>query len=225
MRVHPIRKKLLLPASCDFRFLLERGYPRDSALKFVGDHYQLHIQERDILLRGVFSKKISLKRQKKCLSPIELKDTHLAIDGYNILITLESALKGRLLILADDGFIRDISRVFRSFRPTKLTKDTCWLIFRFLKEVSIKKVSFYLDKPFSKSGELALKINRWLKEYELTGQAFTVFSPEAILKTHHGPVATADSIVLDKAKSLFDLAGYLIIHYIKDKNILRLDEI
>jgi len=216
MRPHPIRIKLLIPASSDFRFLLERGYPRDSALKFVGDHYQLHQRERDILMRSVFSKRISAIRKKKCLSPLELKGKNLAIDGYNVLITLESALKRKPLVLADDGFIRDISRVFRSFRPTELTKRACELIFSFLKELDVKTVIFYLDKPISKSGELSTRINYWLSNYGLKGNAYPVTSPEKLLKEYDGIVATADSVVLDKADKLFDLAGHIIRNNLKE---------
>ncbi|MBW2350322.1 MAG: DUF434 domain-containing protein, partial [Deltaproteobacteria bacterium] len=122
MRIHAFRKDLLRPAALDFRFLLSRGYPRKSALLFVGNHFQLHQGERDLLYRGVFTRKQSMARCAKIVRVGTIKGEKLAIDGHNILITLESAIKRRPLLLADDNFVRDISRIFRRFRPTDRTR-------------------------------------------------------------------------------------------------------
>ncbi len=40
----------------DLRYLLNQGYPRDSAIEFVSDHYLLESDDRHLLTRCVFSK-------------------------------------------------------------------------------------------------------------------------------------------------------------------------
>ena len=61
--------------------------------------------------------------QCSTLQPVnieEVRNRTLGIDGYNVLVTLESALDEKLLILADDGLVRDITG--KSSRYIKLRK-------------------------------------------------------------------------------------------------------
>ncbi len=210
MRLRPLREDLYLPAARDLRFLLSRGYPRESALKFVGDHYQLHQRERDLLYRGVYPLDVASSRKRKMITPSALKGRRLVVDGYNVLITLESALKNKDLLLADDGFTRDVSRVFRGFRPTALTKHVWTTVLTFLKDYPPKETIVLLDSPISKSGELALRICRWFAETHLNGKALTTPCTEREMLKIPGIYASADSFIIEKAEWIFDLAGHLI---------------
>ena len=40
----------------DLRYLLNQGYPRDSAVNFVANHYRLPLNQRHLLARCVFSR-------------------------------------------------------------------------------------------------------------------------------------------------------------------------
>jgi len=93
-----------------------------------------------------------------------LNSRHLAIDGYNVLITLEAALSRRPLILSNDGFIRDISGLSGAFKKTKVTEDAIHLIFGLLKRVRPAYTLFLFDSPISKSGLLAQGLMRTVKE-------------------------------------------------------------
>src|SRR5512139_18672 len=95
-------------AAIDFRYLLNRGYPRKVSLDLVGNLYQLTSDLRHLLHRGVFSKADSQSRSKKKISIRGIRGKELAIDGYNVIITVEAGLSGQPLVLGDDGFIRDI---------------------------------------------------------------------------------------------------------------------
>ncbi len=50
-----LRFKDLQEAAEDFRYLLNRGYPRKATLELVGNRYGLTFDERHLLHRGVFS--------------------------------------------------------------------------------------------------------------------------------------------------------------------------
>jgi hypothetical protein len=210
MRAYTFRKDLLRPAARDFRFLLNRGYPRKSALSFVGNHFQLHQDERDLLYRGVFTREQSMARHAKIVHVREIRGEKLVIDGHNVLITLESAIKRRPLLLADDDFVRDISRIFRRFRPTDRTKAAWDLVEGLLSDYPPYYVTVLLDAPLPKSGELAAKIRQWMKYAKIEGDVTTAARPESFLLALEGIKASADSVIIDRSARVFDLAGHII---------------
>ncbi len=211
MRIHSIRRSLTLEAAKDLRFLLGRGYPKESAVTFIGNHYQLRLIERDVIFRGVFTKAVALRHKKKCVHPAELTSARLIIDGYNCLITLESAMKGLPIFKADDGFVRDASRVFRGFRQTERTKSAWRLIEDMLLDYPPKKTIVLLDKPMSRSGDLAVRIRKWMKLSGLSGTCITVKGVERSMARLNGIKASADSVIIDNAQRVFDLSGHIII--------------
>ena len=149
------KTKELQKASEDFRYLLNRGYPRRSALELVGNRYQLTSDQRHLLHRGVFSEPDSSSRHKKRISIEGIRNRNLAIDGYNVLITIEAGLEGRPLILADDGFIRDISGVSGSFKKSEDTEEVLRLVLKMIKNLKPRRTLFLFDAPTSMSGKLA----------------------------------------------------------------------
>ena len=220
MRIHAFRKDLLRPAARDFRFLLSRGYPRKSALLFVGNHFQLHQEERDLLYRGVFTKEQSMARHAKMVRVKTIKGEKLIIDGHNVFITLESAIKSRPMLLADDNFVRDISRVFRRFRPTDRTKTAWALVEGLLSDYPPCHVTVLLDAPLPKSGELAARIRQWMKCAKIKGDVTTATRPESSLLALKGIKASADSVIIDRSARVFDLAGHIIRRRLHIKPIL-----
>lgn len=194
----------------DLRYLLSHGYPLNSAIELVGNHYQLSKDKRMLLQRGVCSESEAKTRKNKKRGLFQLRGYPLGIDGHNVLITIESALKNKPLILSDDGFIRDISAVSKSYRPSHFTTDALNLIFELLKHHPPAKVDWYLDAPLSKSGQLAGLIRDLLRKYKFEGTAQAVSVPERRLTKYLGLVATSDSILIDVCSEVIDLAGEVI---------------
>lgn len=197
-------------AAKDFRYLLARRYPRKQALELVGNRYQLSSDQRHLLHRAVFSREEALFRRAKRVPLRKLRGRPLAIDGHNVIITVEAFLAGRPLILGDDGFIRDISGLSRNFRPSKWTKEALALIFALLKKGRPSNTLFLFDAPISRSGELARKVREGMAKQSLPGEALAVPVPERILLGFHGVVATSDTAIIDRCEEIFDLAGGII---------------
>jgi hypothetical protein len=197
-------------AAEDLRFLLDRGYPRVASLQLVGNRYNLDRDHRHLLRRGVFPHAVAEARGNKRVSVAGLKGKGLAIDGYNCIITLESALKGKTILLADDAFIRDISGVSGGYKETQETKEALGLIIDLLKFARPQEVRFLLDSPISGSGELAARIRALMKERGIEGDASAIKVPEHIMATYEGICASSDTAVIDQAAQVFDLAGHLI---------------
>jgi hypothetical protein len=202
--------KDLQKAAEDFRYLLNRGYPRKATLQLVGNRYGLTSDERHLLHRGVFSNADSRLRREKKISIQEVRNKDLAIDGHNVVITLEAGLSGRPLILGGDGFVRDISGLSGNFRKSKKTEEAIHLIFDILKKLTPRHTLFLFDSPMSKSGELAQEVRERLKKEKLSGDAQAVKVPEKILIGFRGVVATSDTALIDQSKKVFDLAGFIL---------------
>ena len=197
-------------AAQDFRYLLNRRYPRKSALELVGNRYGLTFDERHLLHRGVFSNTDSQARRKKRISINQIRGRDLAIDGHNVLITIEAALSGRALVLADDGFVRDISGLSGSFKKTIKTEEAFRFILVALRKWKPRKIIFLFDAPISMSGRLAEEVRDRLKQENLLGDATAVKVPERILIGFSGIVATSDTAIIDRSNKVLDLAGYIV---------------
>lgn len=216
------RMKILQKSAKDFRYLLNQGYPRKASLELVGNRYQLTSEERHLLHRGVFSVQDSKLRRKKIVSINEVQDRDLAIDGYNVLITIEAGLSGRPLILGDDGFVRDISGVSGRFKKTKATENALQLILDRLSILKPRKTLFLLDAPISKSGALAMEVRSRLKERGLKGDAMAINVPEEILIGFHGIIASSDTAIIDQSPKVIDLAGEILRRVNLEKTLIRL---
>ncbi len=211
----------LQQAAKDFRYLLNRGYPRKATLEIVGNRYGLTFDERHLLHRGVFPDLDSESRRKKIISVKAIQNRDLAIDGHNVLITVEAGLSGRPLILADDGFVRDISGLSGSFKKTAVTERAIQLIVTFLKKWRARHALFLFDAPISKSGILAKELRALLKKQGLPGDALAVKVPERTLIGFQGVIATSDTAIIDRSEKVIDLAGDIIRMKMGSKSLLR----
>ncbi len=211
----------LQKAAEDFRYLLNRGYPRKATLEIVGNRYGLTFDERHLLHRGVFSDLDSESRRRKIISSKTIQGKDLAIDGHNVMITVEAGLSGRPLILADDGFVRDISGLSGSFRKTARTEKALQVIVTFLKKWRPRHVLFLFDAPLSKSGILAQELRVLLEKEGLPGDALAIKVPEKTLIGFEGVIATSDTAIIDRSEKVIDLAGNIIRTRIGAKSLLR----
>ncbi len=215
-----LRLNRLYEAAKDFLFLLDRGYPRKGSLELVGTRYQLDRLHRNLLHRGVFSTKESSLRRQKLVSINRVNGVNLAIDGYNIIITLESGLKGLPLIDAYDGVIRDVAEVSGQYKITEVTEVAINLVFDLLHHLKPAHTLILLDAPISFSGTFASKLREMMKERHIVGDALAVKVPERKLKDFHGIVATSDSALIDQSEKVADIAGHIIKETIKCKSLI-----
>jgi len=215
-------ERSLQEAARDFHYLLNYAYPRKASLELAGNRYALSFDQRHLLHRGIFSDSDARLRKTKKVPLRRLRDKPLAVDGYNVLITIESALSGRPLISSNDGFIRDISGLSGHFRKTESTDRALGLIVDFLKRARPRRTLFLFDAPISKSGLLAREIRRILKNEDLRGDASAVRVPEETLIGFDGIVATSDTAIIDQSPEVFDLAGHVIRSRIRPGSLLKL---
>jgi len=207
----PLISKLSSPAR-DIRYLLERGYPKTSSIRFVGDHYRLNRHERHILTRVIVPPKTAVARNRKRLTPKEVSGKKVLADGYNVLIAIESTLSGHTLWLCDDGFVRDTRGVFRSHINTDITIEAVKQMCAILAKSNVSYVKVLLDSQMSQSGELAASIRQELALLSLPGEVLTSAHADFDLK-HDDPeyvVTTADGVIIDAVEKVIDLPAAVI---------------
>ncbi|HOI39435.1 MAG TPA: DUF434 domain-containing protein [Methanobacterium sp.] len=206
---------VLQEAKIDFQYLLDRGFPRTGALNFVANHYVLDEVQRNYLNRSVFSKKKIKTRKKKLILLSDVKEKNVIIDGYNVLITVESICNSgeEFLVNCDDGVTRDVKAVFGKYKKDKTTLEALNSIISLLKIFKPKRVLFFYDSPVSMSGELAKTTLELLKSLKVPGDAQTASDVDAELvrlsKELDGVVATSDGIVMDKVETVLDIPSYI----------------
>ena len=92
-----------MEAITDHSYLLGRGFAEKSALQLVGNRYRLNVrQQRAVQGMSEASEKL-IKRAENCLKPEKLANQEMILDGFNVLILLESALSGAYLFKGLDG--------------------------------------------------------------------------------------------------------------------------
>ena len=192
----------LLLAYEDLKYLLNRGYRKKYALEFVANHYKLTSRERYFLMRCVFPDKEIEERKRKVLQKENLRNRVLGIDGFNVLITLESLIEGKA-ILCEDGFLRDLKHQ-RGYKIHENTSKVLELIVGFLRDVEIKEAQFLYDAPVSRSGEIAKLTEEIMVKFKVPGKVELSRAPDYELKRFE-VVASSDIAVIQKVPSVVDI--------------------
>ncbi|MBM4274532.1 MAG: DUF434 domain-containing protein [Deltaproteobacteria bacterium] len=209
-------------AAADFRYLLDRGYPRRAALALVGDRYGLNRTGRQLLHRGVFAPEEAAARRAKLRPLAQVARQPLGVDGHNVLITLECARRGLPLVAADDGFIRDVGEISRAFRLSSETHQVLALLADFLAAGQVREVHVFYDAPLSRSGELARHTAAIFADRGLKVAAAAAPVPEKELAAFPGAVCTSDTALIDRVAVVVDLAGELIREQLRSQNLIDL---
>lgn len=197
-------------AITDIRYLLDRGYPGKGAITFVCNHYRLDIKWRYVFTRVVFGRDTIKSRKEKTVKCEDLKGEVVLVDGYNVLIGVESALKGEPVYLCDDGFLRDTRGVFRNYRCSGLTERAMDEILGVLRGVGPFRVEFLFDSQISKSKEMARWVENKLEDVGLEGSAGTSRHVDYDLKQSNGIIATADGSIIDEVAKAVNIQACVL---------------
>jgi len=189
--------------------LVDRGYPNDSAVRFVSDHHRLPEEQRFVLLRAIVSADAALHRMAKTLRLHTLCGRAVFVDGYNTLITTQSLLGGYPVYLCDDGFLRDTRGFFKSYKASQVAVCAFAEILDLLAAAGAARVEVLFDQQISRSGELAKEVRGLMAERDLPGAARCARDVDHQLKVCGSIVASSDGNVIDAASSVIDLPGQI----------------
>lgn len=196
-------------AAGEVAYLLSRGYPPDPTLTFVGGHHQLEARQREAL-RRVACSETQLERRRASELPLsQAAGSTLFIDGFNLIITLEVALSGGVLLRGADGALRDLAGLRGSYHPVEETEAALRLLGEGLGSLGVAAVELLLDAPVSNSGRLRARILE-----HAAGWPFRVevkLFPDVDRALVGLPrVVSSDAAVLDACASWLNLGAWLV---------------
>jgi len=186
-------------AVMDLSWLYTRGYAQTAALKLVGDHYQLTLRQRTAIQRASCGDDALAGRRNRSIPRENVAGARLAVDGYNVLITVESALSGGVLIRSRDGCLRDMASLHGSYRKVEETLPAIRRIGETLASLRPAMVHWYFDAPISNSGRLRALMMQEAEAHSWPWRIDLLPNPDPVLAAGEDIVATSDSAILDRA--------------------------
>jgi hypothetical protein len=200
----------LKSAVADYSMLLGRGYAGKSALKLVGDRFELTQRQRLAVMRSACSDRQLSLRSRRRIDIEQISGEGVVVDGYNLLITVEAAISGAFIFIGRDGCFRDLASIHGTYRKVDETIPALELIVKFMNALEPTAVTWLLDKPVSNSGRL----KRIMEDSLLSGleswSVKLVISPDAELIASDAVVVSSDGVVLDSCGRWANLAGDII---------------
>lgn len=214
---------VLRRAVADLSWLLTRDYSDRSALKLVGDRYQLKERQRTAIMRCACSDAALDARNTRRLNDGQLSQQCVAIDGFNLITTIEAAISGGVLIRGRDGCLRDMASMHGTWRRVDETTRAIELLGQHIASRQTAQAHWLLDRPVSNSGRLSALLQEVADQY---GWPWTIElhrNPDSALidMTDH-VIASADGIILQRCRTWWPLATEVIDMHIDSAWILDL---
>ena len=194
-----------------------------SALKIVGDRYELNQRQRTAIMRCACSDEARQARLSRELASAQLAGATLLIDGYNVLTTIEAALGGAVILIARDTCFRDIASIHGTWRKVEETIPAIELAGQSWAKLQLAQCIWYLDSPVGNSGRLR-QIMQETAERGWPWQVELSINPDHVLSRTDQPIATADSVVLDACTQWFSLARHVVSEAVPNARLVDLSD-
>lgn len=202
--------KILQEAIRDMHYLLSRGFAENASAALVGNRYRLRARQIQMIKAASASEEQILKRRAKKAALPALAGQTVCIDGFNIIILLESLLSGAYIFKGCDGCYRDQSSVHGSYKKVNQTSRSIELVADFHRNAAVAKIVWVFDKPVSNSGRLKQMLLEYAEEQQLNWEVYLEFNPDKYLAAAPETVITSDAWILDHCSAWFNLTEYIV---------------
>jgi len=216
-RLHALRV-----AVAELSWLLGRGYQMKSALKLVGDRHNLRERQRLAVSRAACAAEDCARRQASLVGEADVAGEGLIVDGFNLIILLEAALSGGVLVRGRDGCVRDLSSVHGSYRAVEETERAILLAGEALGRLKPSSVLWLLDSPVSNSGRLAARVREVAARRNWPWEVRVEFNPDHDIVNSDRVAVTSDSNVLDNVTRWLNLGQMIVESYVEDAWVIDL---
>lgn len=207
----------------DLSWLRSRGYGGSATTKLVGDRYRLKRRQRDAVARSACSDAERAHRLQSRVAPGAVAGQQLAIDTFNVLITVEAALGGAYLFAGRDTAFRDVNPLKGTYRIVRQTAPALDLLADALQALDLEGVTWHLDRSVSNVGRVKTKLqDRASSPSGVTWETSESDEVDAVLCASSAPVVTSDSTILDASESWFHLEAFVNAHAVSDANLVDL---
>lgn len=201
----------LTAATDDLCWLLSREYGIDSSLQLVGNRYRLNKRQRMAVGRVSAAPEAIAKREERRIPLADIGGKTIAIDGFNLLILLESAFGGGLVLHARDGTYRDLAGVHGTYKHVRHTVPALLRVGEALRPAS--QVVWYFDQPVSNSGRLKTMLREMAETHAFNWEVKLVYNPdkELIALPNETVIVSSDSWILDDGGAWCNLGRELLV--------------
>lgn len=205
----------------DMHYLLSRGYPEKASSELAGNRYRLKTRQIQAIRGASASQQQMLNRKSKEVTAEEFQRKTVYIDGFNVLILLESLLSGAYIFEGLDGCFRDLSGVHGTYKRVNQTLSSLELAASFFQHCGVAKLCWIFDRPVSNSGRICQFIAEFAQERQLDWETSLEFNPDQFLAEREEIVISSDAWILDHCKKWFNLIRYLIDNKNLNANIIQ----
>lgn len=202
-------------------WLLDRGYALPSVLELVGNRHRLDARQRKALQRASCSTAERDARLAKRVAWEAARDHVVEIDGFNLIVTLESAVGGAPVFLGNDDAPRDLAGLRGSYRLTGDTARCIDLVGEAVALASPARVRVWLDGPVSNSGRLRALWTERAALWTCPVDIELVDDPDRVL-AGRDLVVSSDARVIDHASRTTDLTSHVIARSIPEAWVIGL---
>jgi len=216
---------VLRAATADLSWLLSRGYAPASALELVGNRYALRDRQRLAVGRCACADSALAARQQRCVRLEVLRGQELWLDGYNILMVLEAALGGGVVLVGRDGCCRDVLGIHGSYHRVQETEPALRLVGDLTGAYGVAGCRWWLDEPVSNSGRLKALILQVAAAQGWAWQVELAMNPDNTLARSPQIVATADSAILDRCLCWVNLARAIVTRWVPHARLVDLSSV
>ena len=209
------RLAALRVAVSELSWLLSRDYQTKSALKLVGDRHNLTERQRLAVARAACADEGRARRLASRLDEDRVAGEGLIVDGFNLVILLEAALSGGVLVLGRDGCLRDLSSVHGSYRAVEETERAILLAGEALAALAPGSVLWLLDSPVSNSGRLAARVREVAAARGWPWEVRVEFNPDREIVNSARVAVTSDSNILDGVTRWLNLGRMIVERHVE----------
>jgi len=203
------RKKLSL-ALDDMYYLLSKDYPPRATLALVGNRYRLR-QRQILALQGMSCPAMDIeKRKRKEISADEVRGQTIFLDGFNVVIILETLLSGGYVFKGLDGCYRDISSVHGSYKRVRQTEEVLSIIGNAFHELGAERLIWIFDAPVSNSGRLKTFCHEIAEQHGFVWDVYLDNAPDKYLIADERLIVSCDAWVLNGCHKWFNLISFII---------------
>lgn len=208
----------------DMQYLLSRNYAERAASELVGNHYRLKTRQIQAVRAAAASELQVRNRASKELQPQDLKNKVICLDGFNVLILLESLLSGAYIFEGSDGCFRDLSGVHGTYKRVQQTQQSIEYVASFFRRSGAAELVWIFDQPVSNSGRMKQMIMDFALENNLNWSGALEFNPDKFLVENAEIAISSDAWILDHCKSWFNLVGFLIAEENLSANLIKISD-
>jgi hypothetical protein len=133
----------------------------------------------------------------------------VSIDGFNLIVTLEVALGGGVLLAGRDACLRDLAGLRGSYHLVDDTTHAVTLVGGALETLGAARAEIFLESAVSNAGRLRGEIEALAGGWSVPVAVTLVRDADPVLATREC-VITADAAVLDRCGSWFNLARWIV---------------